>query len=147
MNKNYQRLSLFFQYLYHHELCDNTIQKIFNVTCKTCWRKCSGIIHLVRSQNFQKKNNISYPLIRTRTCVNQGVRNVSFSEDFVEHVHNNIDSANLEKQNKTKTWHCVKSVRIWSFSGPYFPAFGPEKLGIQTVFAQCETITKNQLAR
>ena len=20
--------------------------------------------------------------------------------------------------------HCVKSVRIWSFSGPYFPAFG-----------------------
>ena len=21
------------------------------------------------------------------------------------------------------TWHCVKSVRIWSFSGPYFPAF------------------------
>ena len=20
--------------------------------------------------------------------------------------------------------HCVKSVRIWTFSGPYFPAFG-----------------------
>ena len=20
--------------------------------------------------------------------------------------------------------HCVKSVRIWDFSGPYFPAFG-----------------------
>ena len=20
--------------------------------------------------------------------------------------------------------HCVKSVRIWSYSGPYFPAFG-----------------------
>ena len=23
---------------------------------------------------------------------------------------------------KTGTQHCVKSVRIWSFSGPYFPA-------------------------
>ena len=22
------------------------------------------------------------------------------------------------------TFHCVKSVRIWSYSGPYFPAFG-----------------------
>ena len=28
----------------------------------------------------------------------------------------------------------MKSVRIWSFSGPYFPAFGPEKL--RTHFTQ-----------
>ena len=28
------------------------------------------------------KNNMSYPLIRTRTCAYQGVRNVSFSENF-----------------------------------------------------------------
>ena len=29
------------------------------------------------------------------------------------------------------TWiHCVKYVRIRSFSVPYFPAFGPEKLQI-----------------
>ena len=28
--------------------------------------------------------------------------------------------------------HCVKSVRIWSFSGPYFPAFGlnTERYGV-----------------
>ena len=32
--------------------------------------------------------------------------------------------------------HCVKSVRIRSFSGLYFPAFGPEKLWIQTLFTQ-----------
>ena len=49
--------------------------------------------------------------------------------------------------------HYVKSVRIWSFSGPYFPAFGlnterygafspnagkyePEKLQIRTLFSQ-----------
>ena len=30
-----------------------------------------------------RKTSISYPLIRTYTCVYQGVRNVSFSEDFV----------------------------------------------------------------
>ena len=32
---------------------------------------------------FSKKTNISYPLIRTRTCAYQEVRNVSFSENFV----------------------------------------------------------------
>ena len=47
--------------------------------------------------------------------------------------------------------HCVKSVRIWSFSDPYFPVFRlntlsvfspnagkyrPEKLRIQTLFTQ-----------
>ena len=30
---------------------------------------------------FSKRTNISYPLIRTRTCVYQGTRNVSFSEN------------------------------------------------------------------
>ena len=40
-----------------------------------------GVIHKERTQNFQK-TDISYPLIRTRTCVYQGVRNVSFSENF-----------------------------------------------------------------
>ena len=29
--------------------------------------------------------------------------------------------------------HCVKSVRIWSFSGPHFPAFGlnTERCGVE----------------
>ena len=33
-----------------------------------------------------------------------------------------------------KTKHCVKSVRIWKFSGPYFPAFGlyPASLSTQS---------------
>ena len=34
----------------------------------------------MRTQNFRK--NISYPLICTRTCTYQGIRNVSFSENF-----------------------------------------------------------------
>ena len=25
--------------------------------------------------------------------------------------------------NNSRAWHCLKSVRIWSFSGSYFPAF------------------------
>ena len=39
--------------------------------------------------------------------------------------------------------HCAKCVRIWSFSGPYIPAFAlnegkyrPVKLRIQTLFMQ-----------
>ena len=27
-------------------------------------------------------------------------------------------------RNSFRSPHCVRSVRIWSFSGPYFPAFG-----------------------
>ena len=40
-----------------------------------------GFIHLVRTQNFPKIN-ISDPLIRTRTCSFQRVRNVSFLGNF-----------------------------------------------------------------
>ena len=40
-----------------------------------------GIIQLVRSKIF-RKTNISYPLIRIRTCAYQGIRNVSFSKNF-----------------------------------------------------------------
>ena len=39
--------------------------------------------HLLCLQNFpKKKKNISYPVRRTRMCACQGVRNVSFSENF-----------------------------------------------------------------
>ena len=39
--------------------------------------------------------------------------------------------------------HCVKSVRIRSFPGPYFSAFRPEKLRIQTLFTQWELLREN----
>ena len=35
-----------------------------------------------RHAKFSEKTNTSYPLICTRTCAYQGVRNVSFSENF-----------------------------------------------------------------
>ena len=34
-----------------------------------------------------RKTNISYPLIHTRACAYQGVRNVSFSENFAYVLH------------------------------------------------------------
>ena len=49
--------------------------------------KLLGIIHLVLTQNFPKKPIISCPLIRTRTCVYQKVRNVSFPENFAYVLH------------------------------------------------------------
>ena len=42
-----------------------------------------GIIDLVSTQNFQK-TNVSYPVKSTPTCAYQGVRNVSFLENFVD---------------------------------------------------------------
>ena len=60
-------------------------------------------------------------------------------------------NAEISKRTMTRTQNCVKSVRLWSFSGPYFPAFslkterygvkyggkhGPEKLRIRTLFTQ-----------
>ena len=35
-----------------------------------------------KARQIFRKTNISYPLIRTRTCVYQGVRNVRFSENL-----------------------------------------------------------------
>ena len=42
-----------------------------------------GIIHSVHIRKIFRKTNISYPLIRSRLYAYQGVRNVSFSENFV----------------------------------------------------------------
>ena len=44
-------------------------------------RNFGFIIHLVRTQRFSEKLNISYPLRRTCTCADQLVRNVSL-ENF-----------------------------------------------------------------
>ena len=50
--------------------------------CSTGFKKLKqGVIHLVRTQHFSK-TNISYPLIRTRTCAYHWVRNVSFWKNF-----------------------------------------------------------------
>ena len=48
----------------------------------------------------------------------------SFLEFFV-FLHY-FTSLQKENQKRQITWilQCVKSVRIWSFSGPYFPSFG-----------------------
>ena len=42
--------------------------------------------------------------------------------------------------------HCVKSVRIWSYSGPNFVAWGPEELQIWTIFTQPYSHTQKKPA-
>ena len=66
-----------------------------------------GIIHLVRTQNFPK-NIISYPLIRTRKCVHQWVRNVSFSGESW------IRLANLPLDKFYPPWK--EEIWIWVFN-------------------------------
>ena len=61
--------------------------------------------------------------------------------EIVTHIQIGREEPNIPLQN----WHCMKIVRIWSFSGPYFLKFGlnteekygPEKLGIRRLFSQC----------
>ena len=47
------------------------------------------------------------------------------------HLQLVIDT-NHRIKGETHSKHCVKSARIWSFSGPYFPAFGliTERYGV-----------------
>ena len=95
-----------------------------------------------------------------------------FFDNLIDKVHCSVDSIVVafplrsehhqveflkSKQYVLLTYHCVKSVRIRSFCGSYFPTFGlirrgteylaifspnvgkygPEKLPIRTLFTQC----------
>ena len=59
----------------------NTLIKYENVQNVLLTCSAHGTIYLLLTQSFQK-TNISYPQIRNRTCEDQGVRYVSFSENF-----------------------------------------------------------------
>ena len=66
-----------------HEV-SGLIDKKVNHTTEATWlvgRLFYGLSIKYIRKIFQK-TNISEPLIRTRTCAYQGVRNVSFSENF-----------------------------------------------------------------
>ena len=41
---------------------------------------------------------------------------------------------------------CVKSIHIWSFSGPNAGKYGPEKLQIRTLFTQCQFLSYREKA-
>ena len=56
-----------------------------------------------------------------------------YAEEFIGEPHvYTVDITNYEQveyamkeiKSKSVSKHCVKSIHIWSFSGPYFPAFG-----------------------
>ena len=69
--------------------------------------------------NFSIKLIPVTPLTHTQTCTYQGVKNVSFSENF----------ANILNEISPILWilsgiHGVKRVRIWSYSGLHFSVFG-----------------------
>ena len=51
--------------------------KLLDIIANGISKRHQGINHLIRWQNFPKEKNISYSLIRKRTCVYQSVRNVS----------------------------------------------------------------------
>ena len=50
--------------------------------------------------------------------------NDSFREKFYQSLGLDEIYITLSKMMNQATAHCMESARIWSFSGPYFPAFG-----------------------
>ena len=55
---------------------------------------------------------------RAKTCENNG-NSIFWSVDWsLKFPHL------LEGMSELENLHCVKSIRIWSFPGPYFPSFG-----------------------
>ena len=58
-----------------------TLGKVCNSSSKGISEMYLGTFHLVPTQIF-RETNISYCLIRTGTSAYQGIRNVSFSENF-----------------------------------------------------------------
>ena len=62
--------------------------------------------------------NISYPLIRTRLCGNQGVRNVSFLDNFAyklnERSQEQINFAKKKKKKKKKKFKKKKKKKTFT---------------------------------
>ena len=72
----------------NHFNYNNSMQNpVRKLCCPKCKRKVTNLYFRIGSfikyvrKTFQK-TNISYPLVRTRTCLYQEVTNVSFSEEF-----------------------------------------------------------------
>ena len=72
----------------------------------------SKIFYLEVTENSQK-TNISYSLIRTRTCAYLGVRNVCFSENFA-HVLNDYSLKTISS-NLSNPKRRVKIKQVFSF--------------------------------
>ena len=68
-------LKTMFKYVFAKMIQTKTETNLANFTGKHLFNKVTGL------RKILPKTNISYPLIRTRTCVYQGV-NVNFSENF-----------------------------------------------------------------
>ena len=56
-----------------------------------------------------QKTNISYPLIRTRTCAYQGVRNASFSDNFL-YVLNERSFGKFTSKILMKNWQAPSKI-------------------------------------
>ena len=90
-----------------------------------------GITHWVRSQNISK--NISEHLIRTHKCAYQGVRNVSFGENFAYVL------------SEWSLWVSQKSGQFWNRMGLIYLAsiFGLEGKEIPGYFEEFLKLPKS----
>ena len=83
--------------------------------CKGTW-KCKGSSTMY-VHKISQKSNISNPLIHTRTCAYQGVRNVSFSENLA-YVLNGWPPMTKSSSNAHNVW--FRQLKNWKFTNWIF---------------------------
>ena len=64
----------------------STMEILEHVGNKAKGRISKRVFQENKARQIFRKTNFSYPLIRTRTCAYQGVRNVRFSENLANFV-------------------------------------------------------------
>ena len=114
-------------------------------------------------QNF-RKTNISYPLIRTRTCAYQGVRNVCFSEiltyfAFLKHpfrdspfclIPNDLIITTVPFSSVPQTAYGGNGLFCYNPSGTYMFKVNNENLGLKyepNGKCQCKSFTEKYYTR
>ena len=80
----------------------------WNNTLKDCWHNSGGTVPLIW---YYLILLITFELVRKS-------RKSLFSSDTQAEVSLKKSTSKMNKM------HCVKSVRIWIYSGPHFPEFG-----------------------
>ena len=97
---------------------------------KSYWQhkvNASTFYYSIKEKYFYEQK--TYNVIYTNLSRDDGFtrRKPSFSFNFPvveENKQGYLGLNEASKKAKCIYFHCIKSVRIWSFSGPYFPAFG-----------------------
>ena len=98
---------------------------IINDICSSLFKsKIKSLIN-AKNETFRRHNFVVIEII----CVRKRLkflqeRVLDSTQTYKQKFYCKMTNKLINTQKSYKAYHCVKSVRIWSFPGPYLPAFG-----------------------